>query len=100
MMKTVVTRVRVQPGHEAEWDEAFRSRVDAAKEQPGFVSAHVCVPDDTREERLVIGTWQSEDDWREWHEQEEFVETRKRLERADEDGGRPSWHDVLIDEHC
>jgi heme-degrading monooxygenase HmoA len=97
-MKTVITRVRVQPDQEEEWDEAFRERVEAAKQQPGFVSAHVCAPDEAPDERLVIGTWQSEDDWRQWHEQEEFVETRRRLERADEESGRPVWHAVLIDE--
>lgn len=98
-MKTVITRVRVQPGHEGEWDEVFRRRVEAAREQAGFVSAHVCAPDGAPEERLVIGTWQSEDDWRQWHEQEEFAETRRRLEQADEDKGPPIWHRVLIDEH-
>ena len=98
-MRTVITRVRVQPDHEQEWDDAFRKRVEAAKEQRGFVSAHVCAPDEAPGERLVIGTWQSEDDWRRWHEQEEFVETRRRLERADEESGTPTWHEVLIDEH-
>jgi heme-degrading monooxygenase HmoA len=98
-MKTVITHVHLQPGHEADWDEAFGARVAAAKEQAGFVSVLVCVPDDAPEDRLVIGTWQSEDDWRAWHEQEEFVETRMRLERADEHSGTPSWHEVLIYEH-
>jgi heme-degrading monooxygenase HmoA len=98
-MKTVMTRVHLQPGHEAEWDAAFRTRVAAAKGQAGFVSAQVCVPADAPEERLVIGTWQSEDDWRQWHETEEFVETRTRLERADKQSGTPIWHEVLIDEH-
>lgn len=98
-MKTVITRARVQPGHEAEWDDAFRRRVEAATRQEGFVAAHVCAPDGAPEERLVIGTWQSEEDWRRWHEQEEFAATRRRLEQADEQSGSPAWHEVLIDEH-
>ncbi len=98
-MKTVITRVRVQPGQEAEWDETLRRRVAAAREQPGFVSAHVCAPVDAPEERLVIGTWRSEEDWRRWHEQREFAETREPLGEADEDGGTPAWHEVIVDEH-
>jgi heme-degrading monooxygenase HmoA len=97
--RTVITHVRLQPDHEEEWDDAFRKRVEAAKEQRGFVSAHVCVPNEAPDERLVIGTWQSEDDWRQWHEQDEFVETRRRLERADEERGTPAWHEVVIDAH-
>lgn len=98
-MKTVITRVRVQSGREAAWDAAFRERVQAAKEQAGFVGVHVCAPGQAPQERLVIGTWQSEDDWRQWHEHEEFVETRRRLEQADEESGMPAWHEVIIDEH-
>ncbi len=98
-MKTVITRIKVQQGQETAWDDAFRSRVEAAKKQEGFVAAHVCVPVEAPDERLVIGTWETETAWRAWHDDDAFRATRRRLEQIDEESGTPRWHDVLLDEH-
>jgi heme-degrading monooxygenase HmoA len=98
-VKTVITRIKVQQGQEDAWDDVFRSRVEAAKQQEGFVAAHVCVPVEAPDERLVIGTWETEAAWRAWHDDDAFRTTRRRLEQVDEESLSPRWHDVLIDEH-
>ena len=36
-MMTIVTHVRIEPGKEPGWDDAFRKRASAAKRQPGWI---------------------------------------------------------------
>ena len=44
-MVTVVTRVRIKDGREAEWDQVFARRVEAARDQQGFEFVQLCQPD-------------------------------------------------------
>lgn len=97
-MVTVVTRMRIKDGQQQAWDAAFRERAQAAREQDGFVFVQLCTPDDAPDERVIVGTWQSRDDWQAWHEQPEFVETRRQLEEVDEERAGTQWYEVVVEE--
>lgn len=97
-MMTIVSHVRIKAGEEPAWDEAFRDRARAAREQPGFVSVQLAIPIDAPNERVIIGTWESRADWEAWHAAGPFLETRRRLEEVDEEKQRDWWHEVVLDE--
>jgi heme-degrading monooxygenase HmoA len=97
-METIVTHVRIKSGQEQAWDEAFGERVAAAREQPGFVAVQLCAPAERASERVVIGTWQTRDDWAAWHGTPEFRRTREELEEADPERTDEWWHEVLLEE--
>src|SRR5918911_894415 len=99
-METIVTHVRIRSGGEDAWDAAFRERVAAAREQPGFVAVQLCRPLDAPDERVVIGTWETREAWAAWHETPEFRRTREELEEADPERRREWWHDVLVEERA
>ena len=96
---TIVSHVKLKAGEEPAWDEAFRERAAAARDQPGFVSVQLCIPLNAVDERVVIGTWQTRADWEAWHNHEAFVDTRRRLEEIDEEKTGDWWHEVLLHEH-
>lgn len=97
-MVTIVSRVRIRAGEEQAWEEAFRERAAAAREQPGFVSVQLAIPADAPTERVVIGTWESRDDWEAWHGHEAFAETRRQLEEVDDEKEQDRWHEVVVHE--
>jgi heme-degrading monooxygenase HmoA len=97
-VQTIVTHVRIRVGKEDAWDEAFRERVAAARGQSGFVAVQLCMPEGKANERVVIGTWRSRDDWAAWHDTPEFRRTRHELEEADPERESEWWHDVLLEE--
>jgi heme-degrading monooxygenase HmoA len=97
-MQTIVTHVRIRPGEEGAWDDAFRERATAAREQQGFVSVQLCKPEDAPSSRVVIGTWQTREDWQRWHGDEAFLETRRRLEETDDEKTAETWHEVVVHE--
>jgi heme-degrading monooxygenase HmoA len=97
-MMTVITHVRIKEGQEPAWDEAFRERAQAAREQPGFVAVQLCIPVDAMNERVIIGTWESRADWEAWHDAQPFLETRRKLEEVDEKRKRIWWHEVVLEE--
>ena len=97
-MMTVVTHIEIAEGQEPDWDAAMRDRVDAAKQQPGFVSVQLCIPVDGLNERVVIGTWQTRADWEAWHESGVFAETRERMDRCEVQRKGEWWHEVLLAE--
>jgi heme-degrading monooxygenase HmoA len=95
-MMTIVSRVRIKEGDEPTWDDVFRERASAAREQPGFVSVQLAIPLDAPDERVVIGSWQTRADWEAWHNHDAFVETRKRLEAVEEEKAQERWHEVIV----
>jgi len=97
-MMTVVTHVRIKEGQEPAWDAAYRERVQAARGQPGFVAVQLCIPVDSMNERVIIGTWESRADWAAWHNAEPFLETRARLEEVDDKRKSTWWHEVVLEE--
>jgi heme-degrading monooxygenase HmoA len=97
-MVTVVTQVRIKDGREAEWDEVFAKRVRAAREQKGFEFVQLCRPDGEASERVIVGTWRTHDDWRNWHEDPAFIGTREELEEIDQDAAQSQWYEVVVEE--
>ncbi len=94
-MMTVITETTVQPGHEAQWDDAFRRRVEAARRQPGWVDVQVLTPAGEPNKRVVVGTWRSREDWERWHQQEAFRQTREPMNQVTMSDGQPHWHQVV-----
>jgi heme-degrading monooxygenase HmoA len=97
-MVTVVTRVRIKDGRDAEWDEVFAKRVEAARGQEGFDFVQLCRPEGTPGERVIVGTWQTHDDWTAWHEDPAFLETRRELEEIDQESMQSQWFEVVVEE--
>jgi heme-degrading monooxygenase HmoA len=95
-MMTIVSHVRIKAGHEPVWDGVMRERIEAAKGQPGFVAAQICIPVDAMNERLIIGTWETRADWEAWHANESFQQTRAQLEQPDAKKRREWWHEVVL----
>jgi heme-degrading monooxygenase HmoA len=97
-MVTVVTQVRLKDGREAEWDEVFAKRVQAAREQKGFEFVQLCRPEGAPSERVIVGCWHSRDDWKAWHEDPAFLETRAELEESNDESGQSRWYEVVVEE--
>jgi heme-degrading monooxygenase HmoA len=96
-MMTVVTHVTLKSGCEPEWDAAMRDRLAAAGERPGWVGGQLLIPLDGHNKRAVIGTWESRADWEAWHEDERFVETRKRMDGLQEGRSEMVWYEVVAE---
>ena len=73
-MMTIVTHVTLKEGSEPEWDAAMRERLEAAKNQPGWVGGQLLMPLDPA-----------------------FAETRKRLEGLEIGKNEHWWHEVIQD---
>jgi heme-degrading monooxygenase HmoA len=95
---TIVTRLKIEPGKEPGWDEAFRRRVEAARDQPGWVAVQLCIPAEAPNERVVIGTWESRADWEAWHATDVFRDTRMLMEGVELEEREEWWHEVVLDE--
>ena len=97
-MVTVVTRVGIKDGRESEWDEVFAKRVEAARAQQGFEFVQLCQPDGAPSDRVIVGTWQTHDDWRSWHDDPAFLETREELEEIGQESAGSQWYEVVVEE--
>ena len=97
-MVTVVTQVRIKNGREGEWDDVFAKRVQAAREQRGFEFVQLCRPDGAAGERVIVGTWQTHDDWKSWHDDPAFLATREELEEIDQESVQSQWYEVVVEE--
>ena len=98
-MMTIVSHVKIKEGHEPAWDAAMRERIEAAKEQAGFVGVQLCIPTDAMNERVIIGTWETRADWEAWHGTDAFTKTRAQLEEPNSKTKREWWHEVVVDQH-
>jgi heme-degrading monooxygenase HmoA len=58
-MMTIVTHVKLKEGAAPEWDEAMRERLEAARDQPGWVGGELAMPLDNLNGRVIIGTWET-----------------------------------------
>jgi heme-degrading monooxygenase HmoA len=97
-MMTIVSRVQVEEGREPAWDEAFRKRAAAARDQPGFVSLQLGIPVDELSQRVVIGTWQTRADWEAWHATEPFQNTRAELDEPEAKTLYEGWYEIIVEE--
>ena len=94
---TVVTTSRLRPGGEQECHAAMRERFDSASGRPGWVSGQLLVPEDGGPTRVIVGTWQTRDDWSSWHHDPAFLERRSTLERLEAEPSRSEWFEVVAD---
>jgi heme-degrading monooxygenase HmoA len=95
-MMTIVSHVRIKPGQEPAWDAVMRERIEAARQQPGFVSVQLCIPVEAMNERVIVGTWQTRADWETWHANEAFQQTRTQLEEPNTKKRSEWWHEVVL----
>jgi heme-degrading monooxygenase HmoA len=93
-----VTRGRIKDGREAEWDQVFAKRVEAARDQQGFEFVQLCQPDRAPSDPVIVGTWQTHEDWKSWHDDPAFLETREELEEIDLKSGGSQWYEVVVEE--
>jgi len=96
-MVTIMTDIHLKEGSEQDWDAAMRERMAAAKKQPGWVGGQMLEPEDDPRRRVIVGTWQTRDDWEKWHEDPEFAETREELEGLVMEPEQHEWHEVVLD---
>ena len=100
-MVTVVTHVRVKEGHGSDWDRVFSERVEAAADKAGFVEVQLCKPREADVgDRVIVGTWRREEDWKAWHHDPEFMATRRDLEEAVDGAEASQWYDVIVSSRC
>ncbi len=93
-MLTIVTEATIEAGNEARWDAAFEERLRAAQEQPGWLATQVLIPEAEPQKRVIVGTWESREDWARWHQADPFRHTRQQLDAADQSGGQERWFTV------
>lgn len=96
-MRAVITETTVKSGQQKTWDNAFQERSKAAANQPGLIGMSLLIPFDDDRKRMVVGLWESEDDWRNWHQTDAFQRTRDSLDAATESEGQPRWHQVATE---
>ena len=94
---TVVSTARLRPGREGEWDTAVRARFESARDRQGWISGQLLTPTDEPHTRVIVGTWQSREDWEAWHHDPAFLEQRSTLEQLEEEPSRTEWFEVVAD---
>lgn len=94
-MMSVVTHVTLQEGQEPAWDEAMRTRLEAAQGRPGWIAAQVLIPLDEPNARTIIGTWDSRADWEAWHTDKAFLSTREKMEALHVKPAETTWFEVV-----
>ena len=50
-----------------------------------------------RVNRVIVGCWHSQDDWKSWHEDPAFLETRTELEESNDESGQSRWYEVVVE---
>jgi heme-degrading monooxygenase HmoA len=96
-MMTIVTHVHVKDGAGRQWDEAMRTRLSAAKKQPGWVGGQLLQPSDKPDRRVIVGTWKTHAAWEGWHQDPKFAETRRQLDGLENGPAEHWWHEVVLD---
>ncbi|HKA62799.1 MAG TPA: antibiotic biosynthesis monooxygenase family protein [Methylomirabilota bacterium] len=96
-MVTIVTGIELKQGREEEWDAAMQERMSAVRDQPGWVGGQMLRPEGEPARRLIVGTWQTQDDWKRWHDDPEFASTRDELDDLTEGTEQHEWYGVVLD---
>lgn len=93
-MVTIVTHVPLKEGTEREWDALMADRMAAAKKQPGWVGGQLLRSPNGR---VIVGTWQTREDWAAWHKSSAFAKTREQLDEMADGPTDPGWHEVVFE---
>lgn len=96
-MVTIITKVRLKDGAEREWDAAMRDRMAGAEKQPGWIRGQLLKPEREPRVRVIIGSWRSRENWKKWHGDPRFAETRRRLDGLVAAPEEHTWHVGVID---
>ena len=96
-MMTVLTTTRLRAGSEAQWDAAMRERFESAQGMQGWVSGQLLTPEDDPQSRVIVGTWNSREDWMTWHDHPAFLDKRAKLEDLESGPNVTRWCTVVAD---
>src|SRR3954464_1905919 len=96
-MLTVITRLTLKDGAEEEWDRTMSDRMRAAEGQDGWIGGQLLKPRAEPATRVIVGTWDSRENWEDWHGEEAFRETRERLEGLQAGPADVAWHEAVLD---
>ena len=96
-MMTVLTTSKLRPGSQEEWDAAMRERFEYAQRMPGWVSGQLLTPEDDPLSRVIVGTWNSREDWMAWHDDPAFLDKRTVLEGLESAPNVTRWFAVVAD---
>ena len=58
-MESVITRVVINEGAQAEWEATMRDRMTAAESSPGWIGGSILAPEGDRGVRVILGLWES-----------------------------------------
>jgi heme-degrading monooxygenase HmoA len=75
----------------------MRERMAAARKHSGWVGGQLLQPENEPQRRVIVGTWKTRDDWKEWHTDPRFHETRAELDQLVRGVEECSWHDVVLE---
>ena len=96
-MLTIITEVELREGADRQWDTVMGARMNEAKKRPGWVGGQLLSSDEAPKLRVIVGTWKTRADWKQWHQDPLFTETRRQLDTLVDGPERHRWHDVLLD---
>ena len=96
-MMTIITRVKLRAGSTEQWDRAMHTRVQAARDAEGWVSAQLLKGVDDDLERAIVGVWESREAWSAWHDDDAFRDTREQLKGIEEGPQESVWFEVVED---
>jgi heme-degrading monooxygenase HmoA len=94
-MESVITRVTVNEGAEADWEAVMRDRMTAAESATGWIGGCILAPQHDRGARVILGLWESRAAWERWHDDQAFRDTAERLKGLESDPGVATWHEVI-----
>lgn len=94
---TVLTTSRLRPGGEDQWDAAMRERFESAQRMSGWISGQLLTPEDDSQSRVIVGTWNSREDWMAWHDDPGFLDKRAVLEDLESEPNVTRWCNVVAD---
>jgi heme-degrading monooxygenase HmoA len=96
-MLTVITRLTLKDGTDQEWDTTMSDRMQAARDQAGWIGGQLLKPLDDTNTRVIVGTWETRAHWEDWHNETAFRATRERLEGLQTGPADVTWHEAVID---
>lgn len=97
-MMTIISIVTLKQGSEPQWDAAMRERLDAARNQPGWIAAQLIMPIDRLDQRGIIGSWETRAHWEAWHNDPAFAETREQMDGLQVGPAETRWYEVVTSE--
>jgi heme-degrading monooxygenase HmoA len=96
-MWVIITHAKLKTGAEPEWDVAMRERLAGVRGHRGWLGAQILIPAEALDRRVIVGHWQTRADWEAWHESQEFMATRDRLNGLEAAPREESWYEVVLD---